>query len=132
MKVLWFTNVPLPGAQNALGKKVPVVGGFMDALSQSLIKSGQVMILAVTFVMASEDADIFAEGIQHIHIGIPAETFGQEIWFMPSEDTRRKCRKILASFQPDLVHIHGTEYTYGLLLADGEILVPRLSLCKVL
>jgi glycosyltransferase involved in cell wall biosynthesis len=126
MRVLWFTNVPLPGAQNALGKQVPVVGGQINALAQALIKTGQVTILAVTFVAAGKNAHLFAENMHHLHIGIPAESWGHEAWFMPSEKTRRKCRRILASFQPDLVHIHGTEYTYGLLLADREITCPTV------
>ncbi len=98
----------------------------MDGLSKALVRSGQVELLAITFIPGKEDVRLFADGIHHYHLAIPPKEFARELWFQPSKTTRRKCGELLASFQPDLVHIHGTEYSYGLLFADGEIPYPTI------
>jgi hypothetical protein len=78
MRVLWFTNVPLPGAQVALGKKASSVGGWLDGLSQALVRLGDVEIFAVTFRPADKDIQIFADGIKHFHLSIPPKKFARE------------------------------------------------------
>ncbi|MCC6126723.1 MAG: glycosyltransferase family 4 protein [Pirellulales bacterium] len=126
MKVCWFTNVPLPSASRALGRKPSPACGWLTGLSQALLASEDVEIRTVSFVAAEEDAQIFAEGIDHCLVGIPRKRFAEELWFSPSEKTRRKCRELLSAFGPDVVHIHGTEYTYGLLFAQGDIAYPTV------
>jgi glycosyltransferase involved in cell wall biosynthesis len=98
----------------------------MEALARALLKTGEAELLVVTFVAAEKDVQIVAEEIRHYHVGIPPKQFNQEFSFSPSATTRAKTRRILADFRPDVVHIHGTEFTYGLMYAEGDIQFPTV------
>jgi glycosyltransferase involved in cell wall biosynthesis len=88
--------------------------------------TGKVELMVVSFVVGRDDQSVSVGGIRHELIGIDRQRFNREFWFYPTEPTRRKCRDLVAAFKPDLVHVHGTEASYGLLVAEGEIQCPTV------
>jgi glycosyltransferase involved in cell wall biosynthesis len=126
MRVLWFTNVPFPAACEALGRNSPVTGGWLASLGEALQATEKTDLMIVSFVVGKTDQSVFVGGIRHELIAIERPRFNKEFWFYPNPATRRKCCDLVASFQPDVVHIHGTEGSYGLLLTEGDIQCPAV------
>lgn len=107
MRTLWITNTIFPAPSRALGIPEPVVGGWMYGLANQ-IASTEGIRLAVATIYRGNDLKTFdIKGVLyyllplHTTSGYPKslEPFWQEV---------------CADFQPDLIHIHGTEYTHGL------------------
>ena len=126
MKVLWFTNVPFPAACGAAGMRAPVIGGWLASLGDALQATNEVELVVVSFVVGRGDQSVSVGGIRHELIGIDRSRFNREFWFYPTEPIRRKCRELVNAFNPDVVHVHGTEASYGLLVVEGDIKRPTV------
>jgi glycosyltransferase involved in cell wall biosynthesis len=126
MKVCWFTNVPFPAASRAAGLRPHVVGGWLPSLGDALSATGEVELLVVSFVPGGSDQHLLLDGIRHELIAVEPKQFARETWFYPSLALRQKCGDLVAQFQADVLHIHGTEYSYGLLLAEGDLTRPAV------
>jgi hypothetical protein len=101
MRVMWFTNVPLLEAATSTS------GSWLSPLARALVHSGQVSICNVT-----RGAE---RSLAH------SEQEGLEEWLLPSvghayrrtqsvpESLIAQINEIVGRFQPDLIHIWGTE-----------------------
>ncbi|MEG2151346.1 MAG: glycosyl transferase family 1, partial [Bacteroidaceae bacterium] len=58
MKILWITNLLLPGACKVLGVQAPVVGGWMQASAMALVDQPDLQ-LAVATVYTGKDLKVF-------------------------------------------------------------------------
>jgi len=109
MKVLWITNTTFPAVCKELRIPIPVVGGWMySSASQLLNKYGDIEL-----------------GVASLYKGKKMKTvkLGDVTYFLlPRSKTYKLYDKKLESvwkhidnlFCPEIVHIHGTEYTHGL------------------
>ncbi len=108
MKVLWITNMVLPVLANHLNITTSASGSWMEDLSDKISKSSDVK-LAVACVYGTE--------FQKHEVGnitfylLPGN--GKTLLFY-SQKLIPFWEKIENEFKPDLVHIHGTEYSHGL------------------
>jgi glycosyltransferase involved in cell wall biosynthesis len=59
-------------------------------------------------------------------IAIPRGEYAQQLWFYPKPAIRDRCRRLVAEFQPEVMHFHGTEASYGLLLKKGDLTGPAV------
>lgn len=95
MRVLWISNVMLPDLTSHLGERESVGGGWMVSLANELkdkITLGVFSIYKETLHHSINDIEYFT-----------APCVDEQSW-----------KKILSQFNPDIIHIHGTEYPHTL------------------
>lgn len=109
MQILWITNIVLPPACEALGLPVPVVGGWMLSSAKSLMVTEQINITVASVYSGKSVKRIHKDGITYILL--PSSTNTAIKYNHKLEDMWIKIRD---EVNPDVVHIHGTEFTHGL------------------
>lgn len=109
MKILWITNILFPDIAKAMKQKVPVTGGWMYSSAKSLLDYDESVELTVaTF---TDSKDLTKEKINGItyyclpHKGMPIKYY---------RDFEANWLKIQNEINPDIVHIHGSEFSHGL------------------
>jgi glycosyltransferase involved in cell wall biosynthesis len=115
LRILWFTNVPLPAVNRHLGRDFRGSGGWMGALLDAAIaRFGAEHDWCICCACSAKGNDIFIEN------GIEYRVIAQRKYFPDWEECRllRECAATVTEWNPDVVHIHGTERFYGLLSAD--------------
>lgn len=112
MKILWVVNTIFPDAARVLGLEPPVYGGWMYGAATDLAQSGN-LILAVATVHSGNETKSFAvNGIQYYLL--PQSAKDRKLGYKESD-----WKKIVDDFEPDIVHIHGTEFGHGMALMDA-------------
>jgi len=110
MRVLWITNIALPPICDDQGWHIPAAGGWMYSSLKGLYTSDNKLIMAAATVYPGND--LIVKDIDDIRYyllplkGKSSITYNQHLeslWQIVKED-----------FQPDVVHIHGSEYPHGL------------------
>lgn len=109
MKVIWATNTIFPDLATAIGRETPVVGGWMYGLASDLSKSG-ISLTVVTSAINITEHHTTLNGIEYYLLkrNKPTTEYDSSI-----ED---KWKAIAEKINPNVVHIHGTEYAHGLSL----------------
>ena len=107
MKILWITNTIFPAPSKALGISTPVVGGWMYGLAKQ-IAAAKGINLAVAATYSGKNIERFnIENVIYyllpVNINTKYQKYLEKYWL-----------KITNEFKPDIVHIHGTEFTHGL------------------
>ena len=109
MKVLWITNIIFPAPSKALGISVPVSGGWMMSSLEALKESLLDMEIAVATIYPGKNfKTLKVDGVSYYLLpsSEPATIYDktlEPLWQQVRDD-----------FRPDVTHIHGTEYPYGL------------------
>ena len=130
MRVLWFTNIPLPAVQKKLGTTPVQLARWGDELRIALQETNHIQLGAASISM--EDYGSFEdEGVQYYNIvspDTPSRLPSQILkyvrrWQHPLDipDFFPQCIQILEAFQPDVIHVHGTESGFGLIQKETEI-----------
>ncbi|WP_276739997.1 glycosyltransferase family 4 protein [Victivallis vadensis] len=106
MKILWVTNIPLPEACQQTGIKCPNAGGWMQALLNE-ITSGESLRLAVATIYSGKSFQKFdRNGIRYYLLPFRGNTKSN------NHSLKVFFQQIIADFQPDITHLHGTEYPW--------------------
>ncbi len=114
MRVLWFTNVPLPAVYQRTNSRTDGVGGgWMAALCEGLWGNANVKLGVASTFPGLHDESFEADGVTYYTFGQPARRNA----FAGSPNELRRCAAVAQQFAPDVVHVHGTERFYGLLKA---------------
>ncbi len=125
MKILWFTNIPMPAVNEYFGKDPQGSGGWMGALLEQLKDISGLQLGVVTACPQFPNIAFRREGVEYFIV--------QQKWarlrrqFFPVDNNPmyiEKCAEIVDTFKPDLVHIHGTERFYGEMLCRGMLHCP--------
>lgn len=107
MRVLWIVNTIFPYPSEYLGIEKNVFGGWLNGLSEALKTVKNVEVAIATVYYGKKMLKISNEGIVYYLIpGAPAIKYNKSLekyWLRINED-----------FSPQLVHIHGTEFSHGL------------------
>jgi len=110
MKILWITNIMLPPICKAMQMPVPAIGGWMYSSLKRLNIYNPKIDMAVATVYPGKELIIKdIDGVRYYLLplrGRSTITYNQHLesfWQIVKED-----------FQPDVVHIHGSEYPHGL------------------
>lgn len=106
MKVLWITNIMLPAISNAINRPSMVFGGWLEG-SANALKEKVNLSIATTYD-GNNIVDKEIDGIRYFLLPSKAKMYKydpalEKLWMMVSD-----------LIKPDIVHIHGTEYPYGL------------------
>lgn len=112
MKILWISNVIFPEACKELGITPPVVGGWMQSGADALIDMDNNITLAVASLYhCNEIKKIKGERITYYLI--PS---GKDNLCFDHKKVISFTR-VIQDFNPNLVHIHGSEYPHSLAAA---------------
>jgi len=126
MRVLWFTNVPFPDAGPEFGGSETGSGGWLWGLADALRQHTHVALGVVTACRDGADLQVEKNGVMHYRVAVPARRFDRVTQSLPDQAFINRCQDIVTSFKPDLIHIHGTEQTYGLLTAEQRVKLPTV------
>lgn len=120
MRVLWFTNIPLPAVYRRLSLPGSGGGGWMEGLRRELCAQGS-QDLGVAAVSPQPFAPFDENGVRYFGLEGAAQRSGAggvfDRWRHRSEDGAAVARAlgVVREFAPDLIHVHGTEGPAGLL-----------------
>lgn len=109
MRVLWITNSVMPEIAQSLGWSRFGSGGWMSAMLSQLRQIPDVSIIVATISKKSQR--LITRNINGVGYWIlPAKT---PIWKYDS-DLEKYWITLKETFSPDIIHIHGTEFSHGL------------------
>lgn len=111
MKVLWITNILLPEAVSLLTGKGELKGsgGWMIGAANALLKTGEVSLSVAAPTPLVKELKIL-KGEQITYYAIPMGK-GNHKYNPDFEPYWKEVKKLV---EPDIVHIHGTEFCHGL------------------
>lgn len=123
MKVLWFTNTPSL-AGDKIGYKLSG-GGWISSLEKKLRLQPNVK-LAVAFCSPKNLSSFIDEDTIYYPIVIKkrnkfAKHFLPIRTFKETSPDKKRLIKIIHDFKPDIIHIHGTENSFGEILYETDI-----------
>lgn len=131
MRVLWFANTPCEASEYLTGQKVKS-GGWLYALCEQLKAQAGVELHVAFFWGKALKAFAYKDVMYH-----PVERVGAEtVWgryvnrvkgqYSDVDDKREleRCKQIVREISPDIIHVHGSEETFGLIAQDESIHVP--------
>lgn len=123
MKVLWITNMILPKVAKELDLKTSLSGGWLSDYAEKLAACEDVSFATMTYANVEKDMDVEACGIRNFIFAGDGKRL-----LLDSKRTLQDCEKVLQDFQPDIIHIHGTEYSmgYAMLKVNEKYGIPVL------
>jgi glycosyltransferase involved in cell wall biosynthesis len=121
MRVLWFTNDPLPAVHRRAGRAVSGTGHWIPNLLENLIRVPGIEVDVATIYPKLRDEQFEDGGVKYFVIGQPR---WPGMFFRFRKQDLEKCIEIVHERTPDIVHIHGTERFYGLMAARNLISTP--------
>lgn len=109
MRVLWITNLPLPDMQKHLGAPVSPFGGWLTATAESLrLEAGIELGVASISEYAHDLVSYSSNSVRHFAIPYGRGNLKY------NKEYEQYWKEIDKLFSPDVVHIHGTEFSHGL------------------
>ena len=110
MKILWIVNTIFPYPATQLGKKNTVFGGWLNSLAEQL--KTEVELAIATVYDGNNIKQFYNENIMYYLIpGAPAVKYNKKM--------EKYWKEVNNNFKPDIVHIHGSEFTHGLAFANA-------------
>lgn len=107
MRILWIVNTIFPFPSKKLGLKKNCFGGWLNGLANKL-KENEKINLAIAAIYNGGNLLEFNDGkiIYYLIPGSPALEYNKNM--------ERYWKEVKELFKPDIIHIHGTEFTHGL------------------
>lgn len=109
IKVIWLVNVLFPEVCNKLGVESPVIGGWLYSYKKVLDKYCSNISLYVISPYLGHDF-------------VKTEINGVNYFVFPENGNKDKIRNFFVNINetvnPDIVHIHGSEYRHSLMFAQ--------------
>lgn len=109
MKVLWITNMMLPPIAIACNRKVNVGGGWMYSSLKRLKNLREIELGVATVYDGAELIEKELDNVKYYLLPLRGKDRTQY-----NSILENYWRDINEKFNPDVVHIHGTEYPHGL------------------
>lgn len=120
MKVLWFEVTP-PGKYLGQGM---VIGGWQDSLER-IVRTCSEIDLTISFEVYSTLADKCIEGVNYMPMYIKynnqEKQLSQKTWEINAEKLIPEMKRIVNTVKPDIIHVFGTEWPYGLIAEYTDI-----------
>ena len=111
MKILWITNIPLPESTALLTGKgdLKASGGWLLGAASALVENKDIDLYVASLSHAVSEVTVL-KGSKITHYLLPIGKGNLEY----NKTYESYWKQINKKINPDLVHIHGTEYTHGL------------------
>lgn len=122
MRVLWFTTAVMPEACKRAGHSPTGSGYWVSSLLDHLAGMDGIRVCVTTATPHCPDLHFEHNGIEYVVI----HQSRRERFTLTPKKSLFRCQQILDWWAPDIVHIHGTEYFYGLLLTRRRSTVPTI------
>ena len=115
MKVLWITNIVFPEAQALLNgeDELTASGGWMLGAANALIQHQDIELVVAAPAPPVEDLKALYGKIINYYL-FPLGNGNLK----KNDEYRKYWRQIHDAVNPDVVHIHGTEFSHGLAYID--------------
>lgn len=121
MRVLWIVNMVFPDAAKALNVITSSSGGWLLDLADSIAQDENIELATMTYYGGKEYKDITVGNIRHFIF-----SGGGKRLLFDNPKTVEDCKKVIAEFKPDLIHIHGTEYSHSFAVLKAAPDIPKL------
>ena len=120
MKILWFTSTLMPELTQTLGRKSGVSGGWISSLLDELRCVEDIQIAVASIYPEVEKLTKYEiNGVTYFLL--PRNLISQPLLEKIFIDN---CLEVLRVFNPDVIHVHGTEDVYGLFTSYKTLLYP--------
>jgi len=126
MKILWFTNIPLPEMLGTDNRSHSGSGSWIVALLEELEKIPTVEIYIASASPGLSD-EVEIKGIGRKYYPIRQGPVWRLFGFRNLDNKKcylHQCVQIVREVAPDIIHIHGTERFYGLLGVHEMVSAP--------
>lgn len=121
MKVLWVLNLIPPVIGKQLGKECSVKEGWISGILSRVIDQGEELQLGICYPVASKEEEkrysIPFNNKNIICYGFWEDSSRPELY--EEETLVKRFQEIFADFEPDILHIFGTEYGHCLAAAKA-------------
>jgi len=121
MRVLWIVNMVFPAVAQKLGLETSTSGGWLLDLASSISSQPGIQLGVMTYYAGDTFIDTEHEGVRYFLL--PG---GSKRLLYNNPKTREDCKKIVQIFQPDLIHLHGTEYAPAREMVYAHPEIPTL------
>ena len=113
MRILWLCNIMLPMIAEALGKEASNKEGWLTGLADKLLEHSEKedITLGVCFPVGKDSAPISGKVGDLQYFGFPEDTVRPENYDANLEEY---LAEIVEDFNPDVVHVFGTEFPHTL------------------
>ncbi len=113
MRILWFTNIMFPEIGNELNRTISNSGGWMQQFKKAFSNNENFQLAITSFDITS--SSFFSKNISGIQFyNIPKKESNAHIYDMTIESY---VDKVIEEFEPDIVHIWGSEFPHSLTVA---------------
>lgn len=110
MKVLWITNIQFPAIRDLLNKQYQPWGGWVVSLAGELVKDKRIELSIASIYRGTTLQKHKKDGITYFLL--PSGKYCLNGYY--DKTLEKYWRKIIKDFSPNIVHIHGTEFPFGL------------------
>lgn len=110
MKVLWMANGALPSVCQALGFTDGVPSPWLEPMLEALLtQEGETRYCILSWDWRAYDVTIGR--VRHVSFGVAPKSWYTSL----PKCLRERTRQLVEAFNPDVIHVQGTEYFFGLL-----------------
>lgn len=133
MRILWLCNIVIPRIARELGLPESNKEGWLTGISETLLSEKENKItLGICFPVEKDKDGIRGETEGLSYYGFYEDTVHPEIYDTSLEE---RLKKIVEQFQPDVVHIFGTEFPHTLAMAkifkrSEKLLISVQGICS--
>ena len=120
MRVLWIVNMVFPAVAEHLGIKTSTSGGWLLDLARGVGALPDVELTVMTYY-DGPFRDLTLDGVRYLLF-----SGGGKRLLYDNPKTEDDCKKAVELCNPDLIHIHGTEYAPGLAMLKSHPELPTL------
>lgn len=107
MRILWLVSIIFPYPAGKIGVKKSVFGGWLNGLFNSLSKNKNITLAIATVYDGKEFLKFVSDGVTYYLVPYKNKN-------LYDKKSIQYWKKINSDFKPDLAHIHGCEYPFGL------------------
>ena len=108
MRIFWFHSGLMPAACEAIGCDNGFSCGWLASMLNALLRMDE-MLEVCLMGWDWRPCDVKIGRVRYVSFGCGGRTWYKKI---PCE-LQEKARRLIQEFQPDVIHVQGTEYFYG-------------------
>ncbi len=105
MKILWTVNLIPANVASKLGFSSDVLGGWVEAMAGELKNFSDIELAVACKCENGESFEVEIDGIKYFSVSYTSAT--------PCEEIEMRFSNIIEKFNPDLIHVEGTEFLHA-------------------
>jgi len=126
MRILWFTGAIMPDVKDYYGwGDVRGTGSWMGALLESLKGIPELELGVATAQPNCPESRLKIDGVEYFVVKQQSQKFRRSLFPVDNSPVYlKKCADIVDDYNPDLIHVHGTERFYAELMSKEKVRCP--------